>query len=106
MIRDLRASQTILDAQSFVISSTATDLDMKFDNLLAHLKLDVDDKLTAVVSWRGTFPHYLSDRCPNLLTALTSMYATPLKTYASDWLDSCWPNDRREFPTQHRVFLI
>ncbi|KIP07194.1 hypothetical protein PHLGIDRAFT_35576 [Phlebiopsis gigantea 11061_1 CR5-6] len=77
MVSQLRVAGTIRDAQNLVISSNATDLDSKFDDLVSHLKVDVEDKLTAIVSWKG----------------LVDPYAGALRTYATDWLDSCWVND-------------
>ena len=93
-ISQLRASGTIRDSQNLIISSNATDLDSKFDVLLSHLKVDVEDKLTAIVSWKGTC---LADPYRTLAypsVGLVDPYANALRTYATDWLDSCWENDR------------
>ena len=35
--------------------------------------------------------------------ALTDSYISMLRTYASDWLDSCWVNDRRKSKCSHQV---
>lgn len=81
MVKELRASGVIRDVQSLVISSSDTDLDKKFEDLLCRLNIDVEDKLTAILSWK----------------ALTEIFTSPVRTLATDWLDSCWANDRLDW---------
>ncbi|KAI0942263.1 hypothetical protein AcW1_002940 [Taiwanofungus camphoratus] len=59
---------------NFAISSTATDLDRKFQDLLATINFDIDDKLLVSMTWKG----------------LVELFVSPFKTIVSDWLDGCW----------------
>ncbi|THG98161.1 hypothetical protein EW026_g3979 [Hermanssonia centrifuga] len=78
MVKNLIADKSISGYTNFVTSSNATDLDKKFSDALGSMVLDVEDKTTLIISWKG----------------LTDSYIVPFRNFASDWLDSCWTNER------------
>ena len=53
MVKKLVHEGVIAAAHDLVISSTATDLDGKFEDAISLLPLDFDDKTTLTVSWKG-----------------------------------------------------
>lgn len=52
-VKKLVDEDVIATAKSLVISSTATDLDSKFEDAVSLLPLDFEDKATLTTSWEG-----------------------------------------------------
>ncbi len=65
-VKKLVNEGVIASTNSLVVSSTATDLDGKFEDAIALLPLDFEDKATLTTSWKGApssgiFPRLYND---------------------------------------------
>lgn len=54
-MKNLIADKSISGYTNFVTSSNATDLDKKFSDALGSMVLDVEDKTTLIISWKGMY---------------------------------------------------
>lgn len=61
-VKNLKTENVIGAVDNLIISSTATDLDRKFEEVMARLRLDYEDKSTLTLSWKGvSIPEDLQD---------------------------------------------
>ncbi|EMD36062.1 hypothetical protein CERSUDRAFT_96289 [Gelatoporia subvermispora B] len=79
MVQRLHQDGVIGTVVAFSVSSTAKDLDARFSEVLKTLTLDLRDRRSMAVTWKE----------------LVDRFVTPVVDIASDWLDSCWPDDGR-----------
>lgn len=54
-VKNMKTENVIGAVDNLIISSTATDLDRKFEEVMARLRLDYEDKSTLTLSWKGVF---------------------------------------------------
>ncbi|KZT03060.1 uncharacterized protein LAESUDRAFT_729568 [Laetiporus sulphureus 93-53] len=74
-----KVNQGVLrDVSTFMIPSTTTDLDSKFQEYLGTVQFDLNDRHSVTIGWRD----------------LVNNFTVPYAAAVADWLESCWVNQK------------